>query len=261
MLISTARNIYDAHRSMQRDLDNITNWCKSNKLSLNIKKTKSMIFGSKHKIKRLHVPILHMNEIPLDYVTTYKYLGITTDQTLNFNSNIKQIIKTVSYKLSLLSKLKVYISTEAAIQVYKSMIIPYFDYGDVLYHCSSTNLLDKLQKLQNRGLKICFGQGTDLSILEMHVRSNISLLQNRRVQHVYTFMYKQQTNYDIIDARDIRTRAHDAILFITNRPFCEKYKSNVFYYGARLWNELPVYERKIDTYENFKNVQKRKALN
>ena len=260
VLVSSARNIHDAHRSMQHDLDNITNWCKSNRLTLNIKKTKSMIFGSKHKIKRIHAPRLQMNDIPLDYVTTYKYLGITADQTLNFNLNLNQIIKTVSYKLSLLSKLKVYISTEAAIQVYKSMVVPYFDYGDILYHCASVKLLDKLQKLQNRGLKICFGQGCELTIHEMHVRSNLALLEHRRVQHVYTFMYKQQTNLDIIDARDIRTRAHDATLYITNRPLCEKYKKNVFYYGARLWNHLPVKERKIDTYVNFKNVQKRKAL-
>ena len=94
----------------------------------------------------------------------------------------------------------------------------------------------------------------------MHVRSNLSLLQNRRVQHVYTFMYKQQTNRDRIDIRNIRTRAHDATLYMITRPFCEKYKNNVFYYGARLWNQLPVFERKIDTYEKFKNVQKRKAL-
>ena len=184
MLVTTARNINDAHRSMQRDLDNITNWCKSNKLSLNIKKTKSMIFGTKHRIKRLHVPQFYMDNTPLDYVPTYKYLGITADQTLNFNPNVNQIIKTVSYKLSLLSKLKIYITTEAAIQVYKSMIIPYFDYGDVIYHCSSKKLLDKLQKLQNRGLKICFGQGTNLSLHEMHVRSNLVLLHNRRIQHV-----------------------------------------------------------------------------
>ena len=260
-MVTAARNIHDAHRTLQHDIDNITNWCKGNRLSLNIKKNKSMIFGTKHKLKRLHVPHLYMNGIPLDYVTTYKYLGITADQTLSFNPNLNQIIKAVSYKLSLLGKIKRYISTEAAVQVYKSMIIPYFDYGDVLYHCSSVKLLDKLQSLQNRGLKICFGQGIGLTIEEMHIRSNMSFLQQRRVQHVYTFMYKQQTNHEILDVRNIRTRAHDASLYITIRPMCAKYKQNVFYYGARLWNLLPVNERKIDTYENFKNVQKRKALN
>ena len=98
VLVTSASNIHDAHRSLQHDLDNITNWCKGNRLSLNIKKTKSMIFGTRHRVKRVFAPRLHMNNVPLDYVTTYKYLGITTDQTLNFNPNLNQIIKTVSYK-------------------------------------------------------------------------------------------------------------------------------------------------------------------
>ena len=73
-------------------------------------------------------------------------------------------------------------------------------------------------------------------------------------------MYKQQTNNELIDQRDIRTRAHDALLYIIIRPTCEKYKNNVYYYGAQVWNQLPVNERRIDSYENFKNAQKRKVL-
>ena len=100
-----------------------------------------------------------MNDHVIDYVSSYQYLGITVDQTLNFNLHMKQIIKTVFYKLSLLQKLRRYITPMAAVRIYKSMVIPYLDYGDVLYHYSSSRLLDKLQKLQNRGLKICFGHG------------------------------------------------------------------------------------------------------
>ena len=73
-------------------------------------------------------------------MTTYKYLGITADQTLNSNPHLNQIIKTISYKLSLLSKLKTYITMEAAIQVYKSMVIPYFDYCDIIYYCPSNQI-------------------------------------------------------------------------------------------------------------------------
>ena len=83
---------------------------------------------------------------------------------------------------------------------------------------------------------------------------------NQTNDNIFTFMYKQQNIHDMLDLRDIRTRAHDATLFVTNRPQCEKYKSNVFYYGARLWNQLPVYEREIYIFVYFKTVQKRKAF-
>ena len=40
-------------------------------------------------------------------------------------------------------------------------------------------------------------------------------------------MYKQQTNVDIVNKRNVKTRAHGALLFVTNKPNNEKYKQNV----------------------------------
>ena len=234
VLVTSAPDYISAHRDMQHDLDNIANWCKSNKLTLNISKTKSMLLGSKHRVRKTRHHPLHINNVSLDYVLSYKYLGITIDQSLNFNLHMNQLVKTISYKLFLLQKLRTYITCNAAIQIYKSMVTPYFDYGDILYQGTSKKHLDKLQKLQNQGLRICFGYRNVLTIDEMHIESNICKLQTRRTQHVYNFMFKQTNNKRIVDERNIRTRAHDAVLFNTNMPKCEKFKNNIFYYGARL---------------------------
>ena len=94
----------------------------------------------------------------------------------------------------------------------------------------------------------------------MHVRSNLSKLYDSRIQHVCNFMSRQQNNLEILDIRDIRTRADENILYITDRPQCEKYKKNIFYYGACIWNKLPVKERKIQKFEQFKCAQKRKVF-
>ena len=84
VLVASAPDYITAHRDMQHDLDNIANWCKSNKLTLNISKTKCMILGSKHRIRKTRYHPLHIHNIPIDYVLSYKYLGITIDQSLNF---------------------------------------------------------------------------------------------------------------------------------------------------------------------------------
>ena len=62
----------------------------------------------------------------------------------------------------------------------------------------------------------------------------------------------------IVNNRNVRTRAHDALLFITVKPNNEKFKRNVFYSGALLWNNLPVHERNLPTYDKFKTAQKKK---
>ena len=53
---------------------------------------------------------------------------------------------------------------------------------------------------------------------------------------------------NLVNTRVIHTRAHDAILFTTERPQSEKYKINVLYKGAVLWNQLTVTERNFHSY-------------
>ena len=62
----------------------------------------------------------------------------------------------------------------------------------------------------------------------------------------------QKENVDIVNTRQVNTRAHDATLFSTRRPNSEKYKVNVYYKGALEWNAMTVPERLIDTYEELK---------
>ena len=72
--------------------------------------------------------------------------------------------------------------------------------------------------------------------------------------HLNLFMYKQKDNVHIVNRRNINTRAHDALLFITQKPNNEKYKQNVFYRGALSWNDSPVAERNILKFDKFKSV-------
>ena len=73
-------------------------------------------------------------------------------------------------------------------------------------------------------------------------------------------MYKNKSNCKILNTRNVRTRLHDAPVFITKKPNCEKYKANLFYNYAISWNKLAVHTRNIETYDMFKNTQKRWAL-
>ena len=115
VLLSTDQCIDNCTNNIQRDLTIIAAWCRSNKSSLNIKKTKCMLFGSRVRLKR----------------------------------------KITAHKINLLSKIRQYITESASITIYKSMILPYFDYEDILFINSSKKLLNKLDYLQKRAIKIC----------------------------------------------------------------------------------------------------------
>ena len=73
-------------------------------------------------------------------------------------------------------------------------------------------------------------------------------------------MYHRNARTNLINNREIRTRAHDAPLFIVNIPRCEAFKRSVGYHGAVKWNELTPYTRKIDVFLAFKFLQKKAML-
>ena len=81
------------------------------------------------------------------------------------------------------------------------------------------------------------------------------MLKDRRMVHLNLSMFKQTKNVNIVNKRDVRTRAHDAPLFKMIKPNNEKYKRNVYYKGAISWNSLPVMERHQPEFTKFKNLQ------
>ena len=127
-------------RLLQEDLDKFADWSTTNKLSVNTAKTKLMAFSPKtNKTKCKNVRLI-LNGESLQQVNNYKYLGITLDPDLNYETFIKQQIKNVSYKSYILTRISGYLSTKALLKVYKayepkSQFTP--SYGDLLSRSSS----------------------------------------------------------------------------------------------------------------------------
>ena len=143
VLLSTNKCINTCTNNMQRDLVIIANWCHSNKLSLNIKKNKCMLFVSSVRLKRIRHPKLYINNKSIDFVHQYKYLGVILDPHLTFNKHLNNMIKITAYKINLLSKVRQYLTEFVSITIYRTILLPYFDYGDILFINSTKKLLNK----------------------------------------------------------------------------------------------------------------------
>ena len=116
--------------------------------------------------------------------------------------------------------------------------------------------LDKLQTLQNRGLRICVNIHQSISREVLHQRCKIPDLNNRRTYNLRKYMFRQKENKDLVIQRNIRTRRHDAVVYETCRPILEKYKKGTIYRGIMEWNSLDVDTRNIEEFNGFKKVQK-----
>ena len=141
------------------------------------------------------------------------------------------------------------------------MLLPYLDYADVIFNHASNKDMEKLQRLQNKRLKVCMGKERRFSTELLHKRTNVPFLKDRREAHILNFMYIRKKKTQLLNNREIRTRAHNAPLYEVTVPRCEAFKRSVGYFGAVKWNDLPSATRNIDTFLKFKDLQKVNMLN
>lgn len=89
------------------------------------------------------------------------------------------IISIDSQRIYLLKKIRQYINTTTAL-LFKSMILSYFDIGDIFYERCKKNILKKMQTLQNNALQCVYYNRKDLTVKEMHEEAGLPFLENKR---------------------------------------------------------------------------------
>ena len=124
-------------------MNKIHTWLKLNKLSLNIGKTKAMIFTTPQKSATL--PNVKIDNTALEFVDSFNFLGIIVDKHLNWNSHIKKISKQIAKTTAIMNKLKHYVPNDTLLTLYNALILPHLNYGILLWG-HKANRLAKLQK-------------------------------------------------------------------------------------------------------------------
>ncbi len=166
-------------------------WFCANKLHVNARKTKSMLFRSKQKFKANNELLLHLNHVPIEQVKCFKYLGMYLDEHLDFSDHIANVCKRVRQRTRILWKLRGSISTELARALYTSLIDPLFLYCCQLYDGCLVGDARKLQVAQNGALRAVLQAEPRSSTLDLHINTGIEWLDIRRKQVccVETFKY------------------------------------------------------------------------
>ena len=161
------------------------------------------------------------------------------------------------YRVHQMAVLRDSVNNDMMLNMYKTMVLPRADYGDIFYGVARKAILDKMQIIQNKALRMSIGLDYLYPVILTHQHAAISKLEPRPRMHIANFMFKQQNNPDIVNKRNVYTRAHDATLFLCIKPKNESSKKSALYRGAIIWNNLSVHTRNIQDYEAFKLNRKK----
>ena len=124
-------------------------WMKSNKLSVNLKKSNFVVFRSKRK--RINSDIsMSLDGNPLNQVHVVNILGIFLDENLSWKSHISYICKKISKSAGIIFRSRFYLSTKTKLLLYYSLIYPYLTYCNLTWSSTYVTNLNRIFLIQKR---------------------------------------------------------------------------------------------------------------
>lgn len=146
---------------LTKDLEIVETWSRTNKMFINTSKTKAMILVGKCLRKRLDQdPInfqLSLNNKQIDFVKTYKLLGLKIDDDLTYDEHIDELCNKLSKRIGLLRHISPYLKQKQRLIFYQAVIKPVMLYGSPVWSSCSSKALDRVFRLQKRAARIILG--------------------------------------------------------------------------------------------------------
>ena len=109
--------------NLNHDLKNLTQWLRDNRLSLNVDKTKLLIFRSKYNKNQYQDMIIKLLGTRLKPSNSVKYLGIHIDHNLSWDCHIKEM----NAKLS-----RTNVPKKTMFSVYYALFSSHMTYGSLV---------------------------------------------------------------------------------------------------------------------------------
>ena len=139
----------DNHKKSQainKELHKITDWLRANKLSLNVKKTKYMLFRySQKKPNSLPQLNLKMNGFSIEKVKHFNFLGLTISETLSWKPHLDKIRTMIAKTVGTMNRIKNQVNKTILLTIYNSLILSRLHYG-ILCWGAYGKLLFRMQK-------------------------------------------------------------------------------------------------------------------
>ena len=148
----------DLIKIANQDLKQIIKWLNINKLSLNIKKSKYILFSQKN-ITPVYNERLYINNVEIDRTKQIKFLGYIIDEKLSWKSHINYILLKVSKNIAIIKKLIKTINRDSLYNLYYSLIYPYLINGITVWGISGISTLSPLIILQKKVVRIFMKSG------------------------------------------------------------------------------------------------------
>ena len=262
-LFYSHKNKAEGVRILNAELSNIADWLAANKLSLNVGKSKLLVYSNKQTSKNVdgsECPLedmgIFINGEKLKEVDHAKYLGALIDNKLNWSYQINAVSLKLSKGLGLLAKIRHYVPSNTVRSLYYSFINPYIDYNLLNWGMAAPSNLNSINQKIKKAVRIISFKNSDYHTDPLLKELEILPLEKSIELKNAKFMWRLHNNY-LPDSLSKNFRSSERTNYTTSISRLESLKRFILFSGPKLWNELPRSITMKPSLNSFSNTLKR----
>jgi hypothetical protein len=239
----TCRDESEGIKVLNEALDKIYDWLCENSMAINTKKCSYMIINSNNNDIGHDVM---MNNVAIERVKYFKYLGCFIDEKLNFETHFNKVKASISQKVGFLRRIKHKLTRSSRILFVKSVIVPHLNYASSILFMFNNERLASIQRTVNRALRVALSRPNDASV-EGLIRdcgimtvknlvnfNSLKFIHNVNKRGAPQLLYKKfKFNYNRHNRMLRNKNCLDLPSWIK-----EKHRNTIFFKGVAMLNDL-----------------------
>lgn len=271
-LFYSHKNINELFKTVNIELEKVSDWLLANKLSINISKTKFSIFHSSQKKKSvIDLQPLKFNDVEIVRSNVNKFLGILLDENISWNPQIKNVERKVSKSIGILYTARSVLDKNLLKTLYYSFVHTHLSYGNIVWASTPKTKLFTLFRYQKHAIKVInfkpklfhsdslFKKDKIPTLFQINILQTLCLMFKCKTKEAPIFL---QTFYKVKPGNKYITRNHGSLL---KQTALKRYSQFQFSYrGSNLWNKIVFPCTSLlneKTYPSFKNKTKSIIIN
>ncbi len=247
-------SLINIQETISSELPKVTNWLHANKLSLNVKKTKFVLFKDPHKVEPF---ILNVNlaDSIIEREVFAKHLGVYFDADMSWVTHTKSVSTKVSKAIGTLYKIKNYVNIQILRSIYYAIVYPHLHYGILSWGAASAPTTNHIQVRQNRFIRNMYNLGIRTNLNRLYFNHNF--LKINEVYHSKLLRFVHALHSDSLppafekihasNMHNYRTRYATEGNYFVNRIHNIYGSLSPSYVGTRLWSQIPPAAKALNT--------------
>jgi hypothetical protein len=260
-LFHESKNLTADVSKINEDLTALDQWCKHNRLTINLEKTTYIIIKNQQNSFQMPPNLIKINNVTLKGTDEIKFLGVIIDKHLSFKSHISYIEKNIRPYIGLLYRYSLILPRPILKLIYDAYINSKINYCVEVYGTASKTALKNLHILQKRAVRSISNAPSQAHSDPLFTKLNILHIYN--LYKYRTLLISHETFYSHNSSSHINhphfTRSSQLNL-ITPHLITHSGQRSPEYQVASLWNNLNDSLRLITSHLEFRMELRRSLL-